>query len=673
MRIEQVYTKKTNQDAWLTEDPIYRAFRSIGRKIVSEQEAALEGKRLTQQDIMDIFQAVEQRMQSTGQNRTMIGRGKDATVAVTDALQRAFNGVAEKIQQSGPVSGFDVAVDKLTDRIGNAVGRDSKVMQGIERYREFGRRNPKMQMGVNAILVALAGLAGATGLASGGLVPAAVAGGIAAANSLLLGQRASSALWRGFTTGAGAYGASQLGAGVRGQDAAAVAQPGTQSATPAAPGAAAQTAAPTGPAAVDTGEVPGVTTFSGDVPRNMPQAPTAPAAPTAGGAGQAYTGGLRATTDMAPGGNISSNVQAPDTSAALQGPRDFVYNDQGELIPADSAEAQAMRDAQRLQAQRRYPVESKQSRKRRSLNEYQVHRIFRRVSRYQHMHNVLVESLLFKQHMLMERGDPQQYAGQLTGQNTAAPAAAPAQPAKPGFFSRMGQGLRTAGQQFTRVVTPEKLKMNWNAAGKPTDSAAVASILTQTGVDPQIVLDVYRDMKLPAPTHGRFAGLASTSEPAADQTVTSEPAADAAPTKMSAADFAGALKDLFDRYEQSDGNTGAPAVKSAIRDIWMRTGGEAIKETYTDDDYEQAMKDFLARGGSIEQGTYKEPRLKTRIRRQGSRHIGKGREPQASRQAGRGANVGSRGKPVVAVEGLTWSQDFDPGAQLWQRFQQTQP
>ena len=131
MRIEQVYTKKTNQDAWLTEDPIYRAFRRIGRKIVQEQEAALEGKRLTQQDIMDIFQAVEQRMQSTGQNRTMIGRGKDATVAVTDALQRAFNGVAEKIQQSGPVSGFDVAVDKLTDRIGDAVGRDSKVMQGI--------------------------------------------------------------------------------------------------------------------------------------------------------------------------------------------------------------------------------------------------------------------------------------------------------------------------------------------------------------------------------------------------------------------------------------------------------------------------------------------------------------------------------------------------------------
>ena len=498
---------------------------------------------------------------------------------------------------------------------------------------------------------------------------AAVAGGISALNSLLLGQRASSALWRGFTTGAAAYGAGQLGQSLRGQDAAAVAQPGTQGAstattTPAAPTTA---TAPTGPAAVDTGEVPGVTTFSGDVPRNMPTAqPTASAAPTTGGAGQAYTGGLRATPDMAPGGNIGSNIQVPDTSGALQGPRDFVYNADGELVPADSAEAQAIRQG------RTVARESRRSRKNRQLNEYQVNRIFRRVARYQHMHNVLVESLIFKQRMLLERGDPQQYAAQLTGQNTAA-SAAPAQPAKPGLFSRMGQGLRTMGQQFTRVVTPEKLKMNWNAAGKPTDSAAVASILTQTGVDPQIVLDVYRDMKLPAPTHGKFAGMTTAAEPAADDTGTFEPAADAAPTKMSAADFANALKDLFDRYEQSDGNTGAPAVKSAIRDIWMRTGGEAIKETYTDDDYEQAMQDFLARGGSIEQGTYKEPRLKTRIRRQGSRHIGKGREPRAGQLAGRGANVGSRGKPVVAVESLTWSKDFDPSARLWDRFQKTQP
>ena len=670
MRIDQVYTSSRLDESWITEDPIYQAFRRIGRRMVNEQEAALEGKRLTQQEIQDIFRAVEQRMQGTGQNRTMIGRGKDVAVELTNAMQRAFQGVAEKIQQSGPVSGFDVAVDKLTNRIGDAVGRDGQVMQALARYQEFGRKHPNMQRGINAGLIAIAGLAGA------GLGGAAVAGGISALNSLLLGQRASSALWRGFTTGAAAYGAGQLGQSLRGQDAAAVAQPGTQSAatattTPAAP---TQATVPTGPAAVDTGEVPGVTTFSGDVPRNMPTAQaTAPAAPTTGGAGQAYTGGLRATPDMAPGGNIGSNIQAPDTSGALQGPRDFVYNADGELIPADSAEAQAIRDAQRLQAQRRYPVESKQSRKRRSLNEYQVHRIFRRVSRYQHMHNVLVESLLFRQRMLMERGDPQQYAGQLTGQNTAAPAAAPAQPARPGFLSRIGQGLRTAGQQFTRVVTPEKLKMNWNAAGKPTDSAAVASILTQTGVDPQIVLDVYRDMKLPTPTHGRFAGLATSTEPATDQTATSEPAVDAAPAKMSAADFAGALKDLFDRYEQSDGNTGAPAVKSAIRDIWMRTGGTEIKETYTDDEYQQAMQDFLARGGRVEQGTYKEPRLKTRIRRQGSRHIGLGREPQASRQAGRGANVGSKGKPVVAVEGLTWSRDFDPAARLWQRFQQTQP
>jgi hypothetical protein len=75
-----------------------------------------------------------------------------------------------------------------------------------------------------------------------------------------------------------------------------------------------------------------------------------------------------------------------------------------------------------------------------------------------------------------------------------------------------------------------------------------------------------------------------------------------------------------------------------------------LAESYTDDEYEQAMRDFLARGGKIEKGVYKEPRLGTRLRRQGSRHIGKGSEGRAGQLSGRGANVGLGGKPVVSVE-----------------------
>ena len=41
MRIDQVYTSSQLDEAWITEDPIYKAFRRIGRRIISEQEAAL--------------------------------------------------------------------------------------------------------------------------------------------------------------------------------------------------------------------------------------------------------------------------------------------------------------------------------------------------------------------------------------------------------------------------------------------------------------------------------------------------------------------------------------------------------------------------------------------------------------------------------------------------------
>jgi hypothetical protein len=77
---------------------------------------------------------------------------------------------------------------------------------------------------------------------------------------------------------------------------------------------------------------------------------------------------------------------------------------------------------------------------------------------------------------------------------------------------------------------------------------------------------------------------------------------------------------------------------------------KSLAESYTDDEYAQAMRDFLARGGKIEKGVYKEPRLGTRLRRQGSRHIGKGSEGRAGQLSGRGANVGLGGKPVVSVE-----------------------
>jgi len=87
--------------------------------------------------------------------------------------------------------------------------------------------------------------------------------------------------------------------------------------------------------------------------------------------------------------------------------------------------------------------------------------------------------------------------------------------------------------------------------------------------------------------------------------------------------------------------------------IKKRRGAEAVPEPVQEDDIDDAMRDFLARGGKIQQEPARMPRLGTRLRQHGSRHIGQGREARAGQLSGRGANINPGGnKPVVAAEGL---------------------
>ena len=181
----------------LIETRIYRDFHTVGKMLVE--------RRLSDEEIQNLFKAVEKGYSDSGQNRTMIGKGKDVVTDVASAINRAYQGVADKISKSGPVSGFDVAVDKLTDKLKSAAGGESgPVMNAIYKYREFAKRHPIMQGAIYAGLIALTGLSGA------GLGGAALLGGIKAFDKMLLGNKASSALWSGFVTGATAYGVSKL-------------------------------------------------------------------------------------------------------------------------------------------------------------------------------------------------------------------------------------------------------------------------------------------------------------------------------------------------------------------------------------------------------------------------------------------------------------------------------
>jgi hypothetical protein len=406
---------------------------------------------------------------------------------------------------------------------------------------------------------------------------------------------------------------------------------------------------------------------------------------------------------MVPGEVAQQASQQAVPQAAAPG---FVFDPvTGEMVPADSEMAQAIRSGVRESRQRRRPAQQ--------LSELQINRLFRKVSS-----RMVMESLM------EYTGDPRaattsqpsaqaatQPAATATPQPAPATAAAPAAAAKPGMMSRIGSGLKTLGKQFTTTVTPEKLTLNRKIAGSPTDSEAVAFFLVNQGVSPDLVKGIYSQMNIVPPIKGKFAasrrpaedpraaagsapatdpraapGVASKApagaaagaeQPAAaiagtEQPAAAAPAAGAAPSKPSANDFAGQLTKMWTDFVNAGGSVGAPAVKAALGDMWRQTGGTALKE-YTDDEYEQAKRVFFARGGEVIQEPYKEPRLKTRLRRMGSRHIGLGKEPSAGQLAGRGANVGGAGKPVVANEDLRWSKKFDPAARLWENLHKTRP
>jgi hypothetical protein len=103
---------------------------------------------------------------------------------------------------------------------------------------------------------------------------------------------------------------------------------------------------------------------------------------------------------------------------------------------------------------------------------------------------------------------------------------------KPGLLSRAGgaikQGIdslaqkaQTAGHNLTTKVTADKLQSAWEAAGSPTDSAAVEKFLQAQGVNPEVVNGAIQQATTADPTQEHTPTdepTRSTNTPAADDT-----------------------------------------------------------------------------------------------------------------------------------------------------------
>jgi len=192
------FFSESRHNKMLKEDVTYRKFHNLSRMIVE--------RKMSEKEILDLFAAIEAGANATGQNRTALGRGKDAVKGAYTSAKDAISGVLNSIQMSTPVAGVDAAYNDATGALRNAVGNDSKVMNAIKKYRLLAKEYPKTQLFVKTALIALAGMA------TGGAGLVAIAGVTAAVDAAIRGEKLSSIIGKGAGAALMGLGAQEVAA-----------------------------------------------------------------------------------------------------------------------------------------------------------------------------------------------------------------------------------------------------------------------------------------------------------------------------------------------------------------------------------------------------------------------------------------------------------------------------
>jgi hypothetical protein len=121
--------------------------------------------------------------------------------------------------------------------------------------------------------------------------------------------------------------------------------------------------------------------------------------------------------------------------------------------------------------------------------------------------------------------------------------------------------------------TPAQIRQQKQAAAATTAQQQMATNPTATPAQTPAQI---RQQKQTAAAGAAQQQMAGGTTP----TATPEPAsAPAAPVKPNSNEFAEKITKMFDEFADADGSTGSPAVRSAIRNMWMRTGGTDLKES----------------------------------------------------------------------------------------------
>jgi hypothetical protein len=583
------------KEAVLMEDPIYRQFRSIGRYITE--------RKMTDSEILQVFADVEAGMtdKATGANRTWMGRGKDTTMDFAGGVKDAYDSIINSIQTSAPVAAVDVAYDQATDALAKvAGGQNGAVMNAIKKYRMLAKEYPKTAGFAKAALVAIAGLAtGGAGLPIiAGLTYALDSAIKGDKLSSVLGKGAGAAALS--YAGQAAYGAygDQAGAGVGDGTAMGDTTPPDTGVPPtdAVPSRFDEIVSNSVDYKVKPGDtlsdiladrkinpeafrrLPGNEVFFG--PDGNPNILKA---------GQAIK--LPDPSDIPDLNRMSYTTPDPANYARFDKEYDTTgytgqYNPNNSPYSLDAttnlkkqglgswggdsgiAANRVAQDAARLRENWlpavkliRLPVNrliddritilswalnESIGRKSKSINlsTVGVYTVFENIDRYRKA--ILGERLPSTVAGPGREQLPDYYRPDAPG------APAPVTPAaKKGWVGKgldwvnqkakaVGGALGTFGHQFTTNVTKEKLKMNWQLKGKPSDSDQLSAWLLKQGVPQQVITSVYNKMGIPhtapaaspAPTTpaATTAATAPASTTPAATTAATAPAATAIPT-----------------------------------------------------------------------------------------------------------------------------------------------
>jgi hypothetical protein len=89
----------------------------------------------------------------------------------------------------------------------------------------------------------------------------------------------------------------------------------------------------------------------------------------------------------------------------------------------------------------------------------------------------------------------------------------------------VGQKIATTGKNLTTKITADKLNTAWVKAKSPTDSEAVAKVMADAGLAPDIIAKSFSGLGLPAPAAAAAATPDAAAAPGVDPTAAAAPGA----------------------------------------------------------------------------------------------------------------------------------------------------